>query len=157
MIRARSYLVPLTLVAMAFVSCTLTGCGRDASSPGGEPPAHTPESYMNDPDFRGKLKDQRVAREELRKAREIVVAQMKAKIDAVTQKLGTNDTAAIRAALRADPEWQSLYKRCQDANTALAESRRKTQSFVSQRLNPSAELPAEKPVAGKGPAKSISK
>jgi hypothetical protein len=160
-IRARSYLVPFALGAMAFVVFALTGCGRDASPPEKKPPAYTPESYMKDPDFRGRLKEQRAAREELQKARETVVDQMKAKIDAVVKKLGTNDTAAVRAALRADPEWRSLYKRCQEANAALSENRRKTMAIVGQRLTPPqppaqvaprAAEKAEKP-AGKTPEK----
>jgi hypothetical protein len=98
---------------------------------------------MKDPAFRGRLKEQRAARKELDKARTVVVEQMKAKIDAVVKKLGTNDMAAVRAALRADPEWRSLYKRCQEANTALAENRRQTRAIVTKRLQP--PKPAVKP------------
>jgi hypothetical protein len=116
---------------------------------------------MKDPAFRGRLKEQRAARKELDKARTVVVEQMKAKIDAVVKKLGTNDMAAVRAALRADPEWRSLYKRCQEANAALSENRRKTMAIVGQRLTPPqppaqvaprAAEKAEKP-AGKTPEK----
>lgn len=105
---------------------------------------------MNDPEFRGKLKDRGEARKELQKARAAVVKEMTAKIDAIVKELGTNDPVRVRKALADDPEWRELYKRCSDANTALTEHRRKTNAIVGERLRP------PRPAAAPASAKKIS-
>lgn len=156
MIRTRAYLVPFALCIMAFSLTALIGCGRDSASTDEKPASHTPESYMNDPEFREKLEAQRARKKELLSSRAIIESQMKAKIDAAVKEHGTNDMAAVRAALDADPEWRELRKRCSDANKALTENRRKTNAIVGARLRPpsaarkiSDEKPAEQVPAGK--------
>jgi hypothetical protein len=119
---------------MALVALALSGCKRETSSAENKPPVNTPESYMNDAEFRARLKAQREARAELKKSRQIVVEKMKAKIDEMVKKHGTNDMAAVRAALRKDPEWRALFKQCSDANTALSENRRKTVRMAGERI-----------------------
>ena len=91
---------------------------------------------MKDTAFRGKLDELRAEQRDLLQARERVVAEMKAKVDAAKARLKTDDEKLVKAELEKDPEWQSLYKRCVDANTALDEQRRRTLGEVRGRILP---------------------
>ena len=55
-------------------------------------------------------------------------------IEAKKKELGTDDEAALKAALEKDPAWRELYARCQDANAAIGENRRETMAVVRERL-----------------------
>lgn len=119
---------------MGFALLTFTGCGKEEKS---VDPA-SPESYMNDKAFMKKLAADRLSRQELVQARAKIVAKMKAMVDAKKAELKTSDEALVKAALEKDPEWNSLYRRCEDANVAIAEQRKKTFGTVRGRLMPEA-------------------
>ena len=132
------------LAALLAVSA---GCSRDEGAPaqgGAAVPPSSPESYMKDKAFRAKLDGQTAKRGELAAARSAVVAQMTEMIEAKRKALGIagkpgsalspGDEAKLKAALEKDPAWNELYKRCQDANAAIAENRRDTMAAVRERL-----------------------
>ena len=129
------------LLAVA-VGCSREGGAPQASTPDVSPSA--PESYMKDKTFRAKLDGQVAKRGELASARNAIVAQMSEMIEAKRKELGiagapgsalsTEDEAKLKAALEKDPAWNELYKRCEDANTAIVENRRETMAAVRERL-----------------------
>jgi len=110
--------------------------GCEKAKPPAEPPRSSPESYMRDPAFRQALDDAQRARKGLAAARNAVVAKMTAMIEAKKKELKTDDLAKVKAALEQDPEWQSLYQRCLDANQAIKENRKKTLGAVRERIAP---------------------
>ena len=126
------FLVPAALGAAGFAVLFLAGGGKDEAPVD----ASSPASYMKDTAFRGKLDELRAEQRDLLRARERVVAEMKAKVDAAKSRLKTDDEKLVKAELEKDPEWQSLYKRCVDANTALDEQRRRTLGEVRGRIAP---------------------
>lgn len=127
----------LAISVLALGVALLAGCSREESAPTPQPNAPSPvapESYMKDKEFRGKLSERNQSRKELVKARNAVVSRMVEMIEAKKKELGTSDEAALKAALEKDPEWNSLYARCVDANTALGEHKRETMKIVRERL-----------------------
>lgn len=120
-------------VFLAALLAALAGCSREEEKKAAVSPA-SPESYMKDGEFRGRLDGQVAKRGELAKARNAVVAQMAEMIEAKKRELKTDDEAALKAALEKDPAWRELYARCQDANAAIGENRRETMAVVRERL-----------------------
>lgn len=120
-------------LAAALALAAVAGCSREGEKKAAVSPA-APESYMKDEAFRGRLDGQVAKRAELAKARNAVVAQMAEMIEAKKKELGTDDEAALKAALEKDPAWRELYARCQDANAAIGENRKDTMAIVRERL-----------------------
>lgn len=149
--RTSLFLVPFVLCAIGTSAFIFAGCSREAEpvSPAGSP---TPPA-MQDPAFRDQLKGLRAERTAALAARDTVVAQMKAKVDAAKAKLKTDDEKLIKAELEKDPEWQSLYTRCTDANAAIEERHQKTLKAVREKLAPKRGEGAA-PVRGGGGAVS---
>ena len=132
-LRKRPHLAILAALALA----APVGCSRDegaAAQGGAAVPPSSPESYMKDGAFRSKLAEQTSKRGELARARNAIVAQMTEMIEAKKRELKTDDEAKLKAELEKDPAWNELYKRCQDANAAIAENRRDTMAAVRERL-----------------------
>ena len=112
----------------------LAGCSREEAPAPNAPSAVAPETYMKDKAFRAKLDERNSSRNDLMKAKNAIVSRMIEMIEAKKKELGTSDEAALKAALEKDPEWNSLYARCVDANTALGEHSRETMKIVRERL-----------------------
>lgn len=127
--------MPVVRCATVALCVVITGCGKAPEE--AAPPPSSPESYMRDKAFRDDLRARRAERGELQMARHAVVEKMKAMVDAKKKELGAGaDDAAVRAALEKDPEWNSLYQRCLDANAAIGENLKKAQSAVRRRITP---------------------
>ena len=124
-----------TLAAAAALAW-LVGCSRESEKPAAAEPA--PEPVMKDPAFRAKLTAQAKERSALASARGRIVAKMTEMIEAKKKELGTDDEAKLKAALEKDPEWNELYKRCEEANTAIREQRRRTAAAVRERMTKAA-------------------
>ena len=124
-----------TLTAAAALAA-FAGCSREAEKPAaGEPPS----PVMKDPAFRAKLTTQAKERAALASARGKIVARMTEMIEAKKKELGTDDEAKLKVALEKDPEWNELRKRCEDANTAITEQRRRTAAVVRERMTKAAQ------------------
>jgi hypothetical protein len=121
---------------MAFLSFVVTGCGKNENVSPATPPSSAPASYMKDERFRQDLAERRRERTELARVRNRLTAQMKAMVDKVKAELKTEDPAAVKAVLEKDPQWRSLYQRCADLNTAIAEKRRDAREAVRARISP---------------------
>jgi len=137
-VRTSKFLVLIALCAIGVSSFVFTGCGKKEAP---QPPKHAPESYMNDPVFRGKLADARKAHLKLVRERTAIAERMKAKIEAMKRKLGTDDQAKLKTELEKDAEWNDLYKQCKEVNAKIAAQRKGTLGVVRERLTP------EKPVS----------
>lgn len=120
------------LFAAALALAAPVGCSREAEKPA----ASTPEAQpvMKDPAFRAKLTEQAKERGALAAARGGIVAKMAEMIEAKKKALGTGDEAKLKAELEKDPEWNELCRRCEDANTAIREQRRRTAAAVRERM-----------------------
>lgn len=116
-------------VTVGAVVCTLTGCSRE------DVPEYSPESYMNDSAFMKTLEKMKREQGELAAAHHKLAERMKALIEEAKKKLKTEDLGKVKAELEKSDEWKSLYSRCQDAATAVKESRRRMESFVSKRIS----------------------
>ena len=126
-----AFYVPVVLCAIGF-TLVFQGCEKAQEAP----PRESPASYMNDKDFRGKLTADRKERQQLLGSRGEVVSKMKAMIDAKKRELGTDDLSKVKAELDKDPEWQALYKQCEEANAKLSEHRKNTLKTVRERITP---------------------
>jgi len=118
---------------MGFVVCFLSGCRRDEKAVGAE----SVDAARQNAVLLEKLESIREDRNDLAKSRNIVVKKMTAMIEAKLKARGIekpteSDLAAIKAELEKEPEWQSLYRRCVDVNTAINENLRKSQGTVRQ-------------------------
>ena len=118
--------------AAAIALAGLVGCSREAEKP------TEPEPVLKDPAFRAKLTEQAKERNALVSARGKIVERMTEMIEAKKKELGTDDEAKLKAALEKDPEWNELHKRCEDANTAIKEQRRRAIAAVRERMTKAA-------------------
>lgn len=132
--------MPFALCATGLATVfALTGCSREKAAPAAPAPAvspASPESYMHDAAFRGKLSAAQKERQSLLQARSEVVVRMKAMIDAKKRELGTDDLKKVKAVLDGDPEWQALYVQCTNANAKVDAHRKATYATVRERLAP---------------------
>lgn len=116
-------------VAVAFGLVVFSGCSRE------EPPKNSPESYMKDEAFMNTLKKEKQLQGELATSYRKLADKMAALIEAKKKELGTEDLEKVRLALEKSEEWTSLYRRCQDAATALKEKRQKIEDIVRKRIS----------------------
>lgn len=123
------------LFAAAAALAAAVGCTREAEKPAAAVPG---APFMKDPAFRAKLDGQSKERSALVAARGRVVARMEEMIEAKKRALGTADEAKLRAELEKDPEWNELHRRCEDANTAIKEQRRRTAAAVCEHMTKAA-------------------
>jgi len=151
--RARRKLAPILVGAAA--ALLAAGCGRDAGegpskgpSPedGGGQRAEVPArptglatAYKEDPEFRKALDGLAEKRKELAQTRNRLVAEMRAKIDAVRARLGEGAAdAAIKAELEKDEAWNALFQKVKDVNTAFDDLRQRGIDATRSRMAPAA-------------------
>lgn len=142
-VRTSKFLVPFALCAMGSFAFVFTGCERKPEKQ--EAPRHAPESYLRDETFRTNLTARREARNELEATHAKLARRMQKMIDAKRAELKTDDLEKVRVELEKDPEWKSLYARCEDAAQAIKENRRDAMRVVRERITP--------PHKADGPAK----
>lgn len=133
-IRTSTFLVPFALCVIGCFALVLQGCKKEPEKP--VPPRHAPESYMNDPEFRGRLATERGEHVKLVRESNAIAAKMKAKIDALREKMKTDDPAKLKVELEKDPEWVELYALKTNANAKVSAHRNKTLGIVRERLVP---------------------
>lgn len=118
-------------VLAAFVS----GCPSKKEEPP-KPDPSSPESYMNDKEFRGRLAKERTKHVALIRDRNAIAEKMKAMIDAKRAELKTDDLKAVQAALEKDPAWNDLYAQCTNANAKVEAHERERLRMVRNRITP---------------------
>ena len=128
--------MPIALVAVGLGVFFTAGCDRASEPSPSSSPSSPMAEAMEDAAFMNKMEEGRQARMDLAKTRSKIVAQMKAMVDAKRAAMKGADDAAVKAALEKDPEWTSLYTRCEDLNAAIADQRRKMANEVRARVAP---------------------
>lgn len=132
--RASKFLVPFALCAMGLGCLFFAGCKKEG--PKSDASSNASESCLQDPEFRGRLAKERSSYVKLVRDHHAVAAQMKAKIEAMRQKLGTDDLEKLRVELEKDPAWNDLKNRCEAAAEAAERQRKDTLETVRRRLAP---------------------
>lgn len=131
-------LVAIAVVAIVCLVVVFYGCSRkNGPAPEGEnKPAAEGDvvSRLEDPQYRAALDERLDAQKELTKLRYRLVTEMQNKIAAAKERLATEDEAVLKAELEKDPEWNSLYKRVEDLNTALEDERKRAEAVVRNRI-----------------------
>ena len=128
----KTILTGFSAVALLATLGLASGCG--CSERKDEPHPSAPESYMNDKAFTGELAERQTEQRRLVRERNATVERMKAKIAAKRAELGTEDEAKVKAELEKDPEWNELYKSCEEANANIERVRKGTLGVVRERL-----------------------
>lgn len=147
--KTRLKLVSLVLCTTGILALFVAGCRKEQDAPSAPAAAK--------PTYREQLKVQDMKRSDLRKVRSMLEAQMREKIEAARVKFAAEEkklskeafTALLKTELEKDPEWNSLYKRCEDAAEALEDNRRKTVDVIRERMLSE----QKKPVSKKGEVK----
>lgn len=121
--------VPCAILC-AFFCC---GCPKKKEPP---PDPSSPESYMNDEKFRGRLAEERKAHVALLRDRNAIAERMKSMIEAKKAELKTDDLKAVQEALEKDPAWKDLYSQCTNANAKIEAHSRMRLGIVRNRIAP---------------------
>ena len=130
----KTILTGFSAVALLAALGLAGGCGRSERKEAPPPHPSAPESYMNDKEFTGALAERKTEHRRLVRERNAIVDRMKAKIVAKRAELGTEDEAKVKAELEKDPEWNELYKSCEEANANIERVRKDTLGVVRERL-----------------------
>lgn len=132
--RTSRYLVALMLGIIAMGSVFIAGCSREEAAE--KLKADPPSVYMKDPVFTNALARQRAERREILSAREKIMEQVRARVDAMRAKMPKASDEEIKRELEKDPAWQSLMARASDIGKAYEDNRLKTTEIVGDRIRP---------------------
>lgn len=124
----------LKAVMLAAAVAFVCGCPKKDEPPAQDP--SSPESYMNDTNFMGRLSKERAKHVALIRERNAVTAKMKEMIEAKKAELKTDDIGAVKAALEKDPAWMELYAQCTNANAKVEAHSRERLGIVRGRIAP---------------------
>ena len=130
--RVRSLDAVVRAAVFAVLAAFASGCPSKKEEP--EPPKpdpSSPESYMNDKEFRGKLANERKEHLALIRDRNAI-----AEIDAKRAELKTDDLEKVNVELEKDPAWNDLYSQCTNANAKVEAHSRERLGIVRQRITP---------------------
>lgn len=132
-------------MALAAFLCTLLcGCPSGKEEPP-KPDPSSPESYMNDKEFRDRLAAERKVHVALIRDRNAIAEKMKEMIEAKKSELKTEDLKVVQAALEKDSAWNDLYSQCTNANAKVEAHNRERLGIVRQRITP--KHPKKAPVS----------
>ena len=136
--RMRAEAARLTRAAGVVVPCALLcilvcGCPKKKEPPP-RPELSSPESYMNDTNFTGRLAAERRAHVALVRDRNAIADKMKAMIEAKKAELKTDDLTAVKEALDRDPAWKDLYSQCTNANAKVEAHAKERLGIVRERI-----------------------
>ena len=113
------------LLLVALCAAGVVGCSREPEK--AAPPPYVPESYMKDPEFRGKLAAHRQARNKIVNERAAVVAKMRE----IESRLVGDE-----AKLAQDAEWLRLKAQLEDLNARYEQARQEQLQYVRERVTP---------------------
>jgi len=133
-----------TAVIAAFILAFVAGCPSKKEEPPKPDPA-SPESYMKDKEFRGRLAAERKKHVSLIRDRNAIADRMKEMIEAKKAELKTDDLEKVKVELEKDPAWNDLYAQCTNANAKVEAHARERLGIVRQRITPN--KPAKAPVS----------
>lgn len=122
----------LALCAIAFTALFFAGCGKEPEK----------ATAVDKSAYKEQLQVKDMKRADLRRARSMLETKMREKIEEARAKFSAEEkklskadfTAFLKKELEKDPEWNSLYKRCEDAAEALEDNRRATLDVIRERM-----------------------
>jgi len=139
--------VPCAFAACAALAFAFAGCSREEGPrPSADPAegaaqgAEAAEAAapvaprLADAGYKAALGRESSSRRELLKARDMLAATMRGRVNSVRDRLGEADDDAIAAELAKDPEWAGLRARLADLNKALEDSRRHSAALVREKI-----------------------
>lgn len=135
--RVSLYLFPCVLGVAVVVLACFCGCDRGDTA-GGSVPRKV--GMMEDEGFRAEMKEQVKKRKELAGVRARLVEKMELMVDEMKAKMPGADDAAVKAALEKVAEWNSLYKKVVDINTAIEDNQRKSTRIVGRKMKEQKEI-----------------
>ena len=146
-LRRGSRIVLWTAIAAVLVGLFLYVYARrrDAKPQAAAVDPASPESYMHDKEFRGKLAKERKEHVALIRDRNAIAEKMKAMIEAKKAELKTDDLKVVQSALEEDPAWKDLYAQCTNANAKVEAHGRDRLRMVRERITP--RQPRKAPVS----------
>lgn len=118
--------MPVALCATGLALFFLAGCERKAPPPA-EPPRHAPESYMNDPEFRKTIADDRKEMQRIMAKRKPLVDRMQELVEQYGEDEGK---------LQNVPEWVRLKREVKDLNAQYEAVHKRQLATVQERLRP---------------------
>lgn len=135
-------LVAVALGAIVSLALFTSGCSRD------EEPRDVPETpapsastspekippRLSDPEYKAALDNNLANQNDLRSVQSRLMSQLRAKVNAVRESLGTDDEAALKAELEKDPDFKSLQSRLADVATALRDEQRHAAEVVRRKI-----------------------
>ena len=121
----------MAVVLLALVA----GCPSKKEEPP-KPDPSSPESYMNDKEFRGRLAAERKEHVALIRDRNAIADRMKEVIEAKKAELKTEDLEKVKVELEKDPAWNDLYTQITNANKKAEAQGRKVLSTANARITP---------------------
>ena len=114
------------LFLVALCASGVVGCSREEAQEEAPPP-YVPESYMKDPEFRGKLAAQRQARNKIVNER----AAVKEKMQEIARRLEGDEAKIVK-----DEEWLRLKAQLEDLNARYEQARQEQLQYVRDRITP---------------------
>ena len=121
----RMKLVPFVLCMTGVLVLSLAGCRKEEAKP--EIPPSSPQSYMNDTNFLGKVTAKRKDLQAIVRERAPLVKRMEELVRAHGKDL---------AALQRIPEWNELHAKVVALNAKYEETRKRQLKVVCERINP---------------------
>ena len=133
-----------TAVIAAVLLAFVAGCPSKKEEPP-KPDPSSPESYMRDKEFRGRLAAERKKHVALIRDRNAIADRMKEMIEAKKAEMKTDDLEKVKVELEKDPAWNDLYAQCTNANAKVEAHSRERLGIVRQRITP--KKPGKAPVS----------
>lgn len=132
-------LVALVLGASVIAVSFIVGCSREeepreASVEPAATEAPATISRLSDPEYKARLDNNLANQNDLRKVQARLVAQLREKVNSMRDSLGTDDEAALNAALEKDLDFKSLQSRLNDVAKALRDEQLHAAEVVRQRI-----------------------
>lgn len=137
-LKTSTFSVPIALCAVGLCLFVLTGCKK---KPSPEPPRHSPESYMNDAEFRKTISDDRKEMQRISFERQTRVDRMQALV---------NEHGEDEGKLQNVPEWVQLKREVKELNAQYEAAHKRQLATVRARIRPEAPKSADCRVVAPG-------
>lgn len=127
------------LLTSAASALFLAGCGKEETAaevpakPASEASQAREQDFMKDPEFRAKLRDERLTGDKLRVQQGMIVKRLEARTNQLRAAHPNATVEETTALLEADAEWCSLRRRLEDVVTAVRDSERRQLKNVREK------------------------
>ena len=123
----------LALVVLVAVACSMVGCSREEAPPAKE--VESPVERMQDPAYRQQLDAQKLKMKQKVSVRNSIARKMSEMVEAMKEKLDTDDMQKVLAELEKSEEWKTLSAEYEAAKKEFEANRQETMEVVRKRMN----------------------